>query len=555
MAITGIPIFKDGEIPPAAKLNQLGDAITTKFSGAVSPSDMTWPFVVEGNIDFDRTYGIIGLRTFWNIINADEYDSLDDAVTAAEDAGGTCILIPPDTTITADGVDIDTSGIVIVGCGKTSILKLTSGSTSGYLLRTGAGSLTDIAIENLTMDGQSTGSAQAGIIVRRVDSFQMRNVWVKNFTGVGVTLTNDGTDGNACTDASLTKMRFTGGSTTHLHVIDCDGLQIDGFKSTSAPAVAILMEPAASAGLIKRIMLTNVEIETPTGIGISILGFSGTPSANWSYIWLVQCHVTDAAADAFNIGEASKILKYVSVVGCTAPEATGDAFVMNMNIGEMKGCSGYSPGVRGLDLVDSDTVTVASCDFKNAGTYGVDLDDTTDAHVVFNNLSGASTAAFLATNATTPIIRNNQGAIGVGGGTSDGSADARTTTGTFTFSFTIPANAVRIDDIIQVIAATNHSSGTATFRLEYGGVAGPSVTAVAVNGYITFNVLINALTGANSTQGTAIFVQEGGTNNTTIRVNSTVDWTTDTALTFELTAISAGTMTLQDIGVAILGAV
>ena len=64
MAITGIPTFVDGEIPPAAKLNQLGDAITTKFGGAVTPGDMSWPMVVQGNIDFDKTYGIVGLRTF-----------------------------------------------------------------------------------------------------------------------------------------------------------------------------------------------------------------------------------------------------------------------------------------------------------------------------------------------------------------------------------------------------------------------------------------------------------------------------------------------------------
>lgn len=562
MSITGIPQFADGEIPSAAKLNQLGDAITNKFGGAVTPGDMTWPFVVQGNIDFDQTYGIVGLRTFWNIINAAEYDSLDDAITAAEDAGGTCVLIPPDTTITADGVNVDTSGITIMGCGKTSILKLTSGSSSGYLLRTGAGSLSNISIESLQLDGQSTGAAQIGVIVRKVDAFTMRDVWVKNFTGVGVQLTNDGTDGNACTDAKILNCRFTGGSTHHLQVIDCDGLQISGFKSTSAPAVGILMEPAATAGLIKRIMLNNVDIETPTGIGISILGASGTPNANWSYIWMDHCVVTDAAADAFNIGEASKILKYVSIRNCDAPEATSDAFVVNVNIGVVQNCSGHSAGGDGIDLVSSDTVSVTGCEFRAAGAYGCDLDGTTDAHIVGNNFTGASTAAYLATSATTPRIHGNVGAVNspAPSGIGDGLDNSRTgSAGDMGFSYTIPANGVRIGDVIRIRVYLNytHSAGSLDLEARFGGTGIGSIgaTSATTDALVQWDATVVALSGAGSCNAIISVSAEAGPTNKAARSGVTIDFTTDTAVTFQATSLGAGsTVQLRGIHIDIIGA-
>lgn len=562
MAITGIPIFVDGEIPPAAKLNQLGDAITNKFGGAVTPADMTWPFVVQGNIDFDNTYGIVALRTFWNIINAAEYDSLDDAITAAEAAGGTCVLIPPNTsTLIADGVDIDTSGITIMGCGKSSVIKLTPGSTSGYLLRTGAGSLSNISIENLTLDGQSAGTAQAGVIVRRVDAFTMRDVWLKNFTGPAVWLTNDGTNGNACTDAKIINCRFTGGSTYNLQVTDIDGLQIIGFKSTTAPSDAIFMEPGSSAGLMKRILMSSVDIETPTGRGIVILG-AGASNANWSYIWLNHCIVTDAGGDGFNIGEASKFLKYVSIRNCDAPEATADAFVVNINIGEIKGCSGYSAGEDGLDLVSSDTVTVQGCDFKNATAVGIDLDGTTDAHIIGNNLTG-SAAAYLATNATTPRIHGNEGAVNAPApsGIGDGTSYSRTgSTGDMGFLYTIPANGVRVGDLVRIRIYVNytHSAGIGIIEARLGGnTIGSSGAFPTANTEITlqWDCAVVGLSGAGS--GNSILTIEDEQSNTVslLRTNATVDFTTDSALTFQATSLGAGsTLQVRGISVDIIGA-
>ena len=147
MPITNLPTFTDEELLAAAKLNLMRNAINSKFS-AITGADLTWPLVAEGNIDFDSQFSIVGLRTFWNIINASEYATFQAAIDAAEAAGGGCVVIPPATTVVADGVSIDASSIAIVGCGPSSVLQLTTAASSGYLVRTGTSSLADGAMNN-----------------------------------------------------------------------------------------------------------------------------------------------------------------------------------------------------------------------------------------------------------------------------------------------------------------------------------------------------------------------------------------------------------------------
>ena len=146
-----LPDFEPRQILTAALLDQLVSALN---GFAAQSGDIAWPLIVQGNIDFDSSYTVDNLQTFWNYINADEYTSLQAAIDVAEgNPNGGCVIIPPNTTITSTGVDIEGSKVAIVGCGPTSTIQLLSGA--GPLIESDTSTRTDLALYNLTLDGQS----------------------------------------------------------------------------------------------------------------------------------------------------------------------------------------------------------------------------------------------------------------------------------------------------------------------------------------------------------------------------------------------------------------
>jgi parallel beta-helix repeat protein len=552
MAITGIPTFTDGEIPPASKLNQLGDAITNKFGGAVVPSELAYPFVLEGNIDFDDTYSILGLRTFWTIINAGEYPltaaGFQSAMDAAVTAGGGCVVIPPDTTITADGIDFDESNITIMGFGKSSELKLTTGASSGYLLRTGSSSRTNIVIKNLVLNGQSTGTAQKGVIVRRVDGFKMQNVICKNFTGVDLELTNDGTNGNSCIDAHITDCTFNGGSTSHIIGNDIDGLVLDNVKSISAGAAAIALEAAHANALMKRISMSNVDIDSVTGVGISILGTAAAASDNHSIINLNQCTVTGSSSDALNIGGSSKWLKHISIKGCMCPDAGADALKVYADKGVVSG--NYFENATGdaIDLGDSEDLSISNNICNNATTYGIDASGTTDCRIFNNDVTGAGTGIYRA-GATTLISGHNIGDLG----TLLNSTIYKRTVGvagasdTEVFSYTVPADTLtKHGDSCHIVAtATGSGTPTGTLKIKVGGgtYATLNITANgAAHLEVRFAVNSNGPGGAGNIDYIAMGIANGGSTAYANNNSTTTDFTGDVAISITVSK-SAGTVT------------
>jgi hypothetical protein len=528
MAITGIPTFTDNEIPPASKLNALGDAITNKFGGAVDPSDLTWPFLVDGNIDFVDTYTIVGLRSFWNIINAGEYPltaaGFQAAIDAAVTAGGGCVVIPPDTSITADGIDFDESNITIMGFGKSSELKTTTGASSGYLLRTGTSGLSNIIIENLTLNGQSVAS-QKGVVVRDVDGFKMINVLCKNFDGVALELTNSGVGGVACTDAHIIDCTFSGGGAGHITGDDIDGLAVMGCKLDSAAATAIDLEPAGASSLIKRIFITNVDIETVTGSGVSILGGSGTADDKWSLVDVHQVNVTGATADGFILGAAAKFLKHTTIIGCSAPSAGGDG----INIATEGGLvmNNYCPAAttNGIDTTGSTGVQMLGNEVTGSGTDYVEA----VAHV----------GPFMSTNSTQYLRNAGE-------------------TGDMGYSLDIPASTVKVGDVVRIKAffEYTHVDGTVAARAMLEGVSIGGFAAIGTStGFsVEWVVHIEGLTGAN-TYYTTHYV--GATDLTDSDDNTiTVDWTNNVDITFDVSAKGANSvLELRGVTVEILGGI
>ena len=545
MPISNLPEFNPREILVAGKLNLLVQAISAKFS-AVTGADLTWPLITQGDIDFNSQDSIISLRTFWNIINAAEYDTLQLAIDAAESGGGGCVFIPPGPPIpstTADGVDIEASDILIMGAGKDSILTLTSGSSSGYLLRTGAGSLSNIGIMNLTLDGQSTGSGQKGIIARRVNQFIIQDVDIKNFTGDFIQITNDGTPGNSSVDGRIINVRCTGGSADHIISDDIDGLTIDNLISRSASSDGIAFEPGGAGGILRDISISNSRFNDPGGKGISILSASGTASDNWSRILVSDCIVYNSSGDSYELGEASKILKWLNVRDCMAIAAGADAFVVNSDGGAITGCHGPSATGTGIDMVASEDFVVAGNFVSNAGANGIDASDTVTCTVRGNDVEGAFTEGIRRDSATGLISGENFGDHGTAIGTShaervDGSHTGNTTETTVK-TFTIPGNTIlRAGDGLRIQIAVDLAvaGGIATYRTKVDGneIATFGLNAVTSAAGVAHIILNSA--GGNSDSWNYGF----GTNVISTRTADSIDWTADVNVIVTIQLTDAG---------------
>lgn len=555
MAIT-LPRWAKKEIVTAAKLNSMRDAIVNKF-GAITAADITWPLVCEGNIDFNSTHSIVGLRTFWNIINADEYSTMQDAIDAAEAAGGGCVLIPPDTTITADGLTLTAGSVSIVGCGKSSILQLTSSSSSGFMLQIASTGLSDISIANLVIDGRSQGTAQKGIVAQRVTNFHMSNVRIEDFTGDALEFTNDGTSGNACVDARIENCTFSGGGADHLFADDIDGLQVLGCKFLTCAAGPINIEPDASAALAKKILLSSVDIDTTVGVGVSILGASATANDNWSLITLSGVQVTGTTTDAFNLGLALKTLKYVSMTDCQAPAAGNDGLACDINTGLIADCFFPTATSNGIDLGASDTVTVQGNMLRAAQAIGIVATGTEDAVIVNNDVVGAVTEGIDYAGATTPIIHDNPGMKGPSGfHYNNATQTSRTTNGDVT-TYTLPADSVRVGDLIRVTALVSKTgtAGDATWALQLGNTAVGSTISTGTPAIVqetTWEVRVAALSGAGSAITTTRGQGHGGSNYVAT-TTATIDFTADLAIEIAVTITAGDTMTFRGISVEIIG--
>lgn len=549
------PTFESIQILTAAQLNTLVSAITSRLS-ALTGANLSYPLVLAGNIDFNRQHQIVGLRTFWNIFNVDEYTTIQAAIDAAEAAGGGCVFFPTGLggshAHVADGLTVDSDNIWLVGAGPASEVKLTTASTSGYLVRTGIG-ITGFGVCNMTINGQSTGAAQKGIIMRQVTEGQVINCRVKNFTGACLQFTAGNAAGDECADCTVSNTKFTGGSTSHIIGDDIDGLSLLSVVSRSAGANAIALEPTAANSLMRNIKLVNVDVSSTTGKGIYIVGQSGVASDNHGRVSLDKCTVITQTGVAIEIGTTSKIMKYVTVDTCTAHDSAADGIVIVASGGNITGNYAYSAASDGIDITGSIDLYVTGNHCQDAGAYAINASTTTDCTVTNNNCRDAATAGINKASATGLRATNNAGVLGPSTATAytDYTSSGLTGTGNFTATKVIPANTVRPGDVIRVTAF--FTGGTATTTIRLATVAGQNLgggNTDAQDNWFQWMIKVNTAASLSS-----ILIVQNREAGTVASGNATaaVDWTVDNTLRFECTAYGGGTVTHTGLFIEMMG--
>jgi len=387
---------------------------------AIGGSSIAWPLVAGGNLDMDRLYTIISMRNLWGVINASEYPTLNDAVTAANgQTGGGIVYIPTNTGIEAwaqgTSVVITASNVLIVGAGPgSSTIAITSGA--GPFI-TNTGTLANISIFNLSIS-TALGTASTAVSMKRVDRFQMGNVKFTGINGPSLVLTHDGTPGNSCSNVTLSDLYFPGGSGAGAHniqALDVKGLVMWGIQSVSCPSTtaAIYMEPASSAAYIQDVSVFGSRISSPAGKGVSILGNTTSADDKWARIALTDVRVVNPSGTAIEVGSASKMMKDVRITGSGAQGTiTGGGLSVCTSGGIVNGCRAQAAGSFGLDITSSIDLFVTACNFQDATTYGVNATSTTDCTITGCNLRDCLTAAILRTSSSHLITNDNAGDLG-----------------------------------------------------------------------------------------------------------------------------------------------
>jgi len=544
MAITGLPEITARQILTKSDLDAIINALTAKMAGAIGTSDIGWPLVVGGDIDFDDEHNILNLRTFWNIYNAEEY-GLQEAIDAAEEAGGGCVIIPPDTEIIAQGITIDGDNITIMGFGSSSVIKANAASDMFTL-----GSVAErnnIVFMNFKMDGD--GTSANGIVAKRIDDLKILNMWIVDFTADGIVITNRGTDGYGCTDVRIMEVKCEDNGSNDIFVDDVDGLLIDGFISRTCSGDSIYMETDTESARLRDIEITDVRIISPGGKGISILGEDSIQNLR-SRIHLSDCKVYDPTDDGYEVGEASKRLQKVEIDNCVAYDVPSgkDAFVANVSNLSIQNCKAYSPGGDGLDLVSSKDGFITNNILVDAGAYAIDADGTTDCHIYNNNLHGFTTGAVKRSNATGLKCGGNYGDFGPLFGTnyseyidftSSGTTDAQTA-----YTYTIPANTLNsnMGVIVHAIGAASGGNSTATVQLKVDGnaVAGSasidalSSRGIVITGYMFLNDEDPDASNNTNYWGSIVVDEsdsaQAGQPDINTFTNTTIDWTSDVTM-------------------------
>lgn len=551
MPITNLPTFVDGQLLTAAQLNQIVTALQTKFSGNVTGSDLVWPLQAQGDIDFGGQHDIDGLRQFWGVINVDEYDSFADAVAALPTGGG-ALFIPPGTTVTADGVAI-TKPVTVYGAGKTSVLKLTSSSTSGYLLRvTGTSNFT---LRNLTIDGNSeTGSGQDGVQVRNVDGVTIANCRFQDFSGDALYLGNDGTAGNSSTRVIVYACQFDDGAADHIAINDLDGGSITFCQFNNPTGDGIEAVPTGAGSLLRSIVIGNNQFNS-CARAVYAIGQSATPSNNFRLIKLIGNESLSTTDVAFTLGAASAELREIVCIGNIVVSASDDAFNIVSERGIVQGNYAVSAGADALDMTSSTDLYVEGNSFANATSDAIDATSSSNCRILHNDLHDAGGSSLVRASATDLRIGENYGDHSASVSTVSAAVPSESVgVAVATTSYTIPGRTVKIGDVIRIVAKTSTASADPEFIVSLdGGTTEMTLSAYSAAGRSTgvAEIFVKALSGAASAEGVSMWVaasNQAGADS----ASWAADWNSDVTISFEN---KASTLSFDYYSIEIIGGI
>lgn len=488
-----LPTFSRREKLLYTKLNSAMAAIQARFTAGLGGADIAWPLTAEGNLDMS-SYNIVNGRQIWGYVNASSYTTFAAAVAAAG-AGGV-VVVPPDTTIVSDGgVDYSNLG-AIIGSGPSSVLKLSASASATELLKATAG--TYIMLSNLTLDGNSVAS-KLGVDLQGVSQCVLNNVWLKNFGGAAVKVSN------SCDGVYLNNVWFSGGAGKHLHVTHSGYLGLVNVVSSSAAGIAIDLEAAGASSYIYA-GLNNVQVTGCASTAIKALGVAAPGTANPIEVYGTDVRVTanSGGVDAVILGTASAALHHVTWTGGSITGAAAGGILVNASDGNIGGVTVNDPATYCVDLDVSKYVSVHDCVLR-AGTIGVDGSGCTAECRAQDNIIESCTTGIV--HGPYLYASGNTGTVDAEGTTAWAYTTSitipETDSATDRITFTIPANTLKVGSILVAELwltgpGVGYSTDGVTFKLNgqsLGSVAGTTLGSQS-SGYGKCTLVITGTTTA-----------------------------------------------------------
>jgi len=446
-----LPSFTDEEILLFEKLNAAMEAIQARFLAGVGSADLAWPLVAEDDLNMS-SYNITGGYQIWGYVNAGNYPTLTDALTAAGSGG--VVLVPPDTTVTtAGGETFEGDGAAVIGAGPSSVLKFTGSPTDGYLLRSTTGS--GLLFVDLTFDGNvEAGSSQIGLDLSGVSNVTISRVNFKNFSGAALKI------GTSCNGVKVSDCAFDGGTEEHIYVTESGALTIANCTSDDAGSIGIRLAATGASSTIQA-TLTNVVITDAANYGIHALGYGSIGVASPVSLHATGCVVDGASiTHAVEAGSSAAVLNSFTWMGGRINGPAAGGMLVNANGGSVVGVEINGPGTFCIDMDTSQYVNVSDCVLRD-GTIGVDCGDTTAECRVHNNLIEGC---------TTNVVLGGVGLVQYGNGEQvgmpttlayanmvavTGATSAAVNACTVTFS----ADTLRVGDLLAFRTTVSHNGG------------------------------------------------------------------------------------------------
>lgn len=457
MSIT-FPTFIDKEIVTPEKLNNFVQALESKFTAGLGSAEIAWPLIAGGDL-YMNDYSIIGGAKILGMVNAGAPKYAADFALALTDGANGCIFIPPNTTVAIDGESFAGNSLTIIGSGPTSIIKLSDSASAGYMLRNSVATAS-ISLHNLTLDGNSqTGD---GLVLRGCHDVILDHVWFKRFTGAALKITD--LTGSACSQVIVDACNFWHGSSYHIHMDDCTDVTVSGCQFDSAAEDAIYAVAADADADLKRINITDNVFDACDKAAITVKG-AGAFNTKWAYI-SVTGNVIDNAGQAvsqngINLGASSAALQHVKCTDNICPAATANGIEIYAQYGVVSSNHLQGAGADGIDLLSSEDLVVASNNCKDAGAYGLVFDDSVDCLIRGNDCKDGTTADFLQGSSTSEYYDN---------GTDIAAAPPINGWYKQDDGLTIPANALKVGDVVTIMAAESETVGpgsqTAVIRFD-----------------------------------------------------------------------------------------
>ena len=254
-----------------AQLNALVDALTAKFNGGITTSDVAAPLKLPGNLDMN-SFEILNLYKLWSTRNLAERSSsttVQNVFDEINTAGGGVVLLPADTTETlgTSGVSVG-ANTLIVGEGESSVFA-TTGTITNHMFRNKVNGDSGIQFINLKIDnsGASAGNFE-GIGFTRTSRVKFTDVLFAVGRRRGVLLTTDSAS-NPCDRTNFTRCTFllTGTATAGLHMTDVTRVSVTDcdFSQSVASSVGIQYAATGATSKCDRISIIDNEWVFATG--------------------------------------------------------------------------------------------------------------------------------------------------------------------------------------------------------------------------------------------------------------------------------------------------